>query len=100
MSYQLVDPRGEIRDTRSGEMARRPGQIPNKTRIGFLVNEVNRQAGPDFFAYSLVIEDELRRYVPDLEVVRDCKPVLSRPAERAMLDKFRDCRGVVSGLAK
>jgi hypothetical protein len=48
----------------------------------------------------LVIEDEMRKRIPDLEVFRDCKPVLSRPADEAMLLKFRDCRGVVSGLAK
>lgn len=100
MPYQLVDPRGEIREQRGTEMARRAGAIPPKPRIGFLINEINRQAGPDFTLYSIVIEEELRKRIPDLEVFRDCKPVLSRPAEPALLEKYRDCRGVVSGLAK
>ena len=99
MTYQLVDPRGEVHAT-AVTRAPRPGKIPRHPRIGFLINEINRQAGPDFFAYSLVIEDEMRKRIPDLEVFRDCKPVLSRPADEAMLLKFRDCRGVVSGLAK
>ena len=99
MTYQLVDPRGAVHGT-GVEPAHRPGKIPRHPRIGFLINEINRQAGPDFYAYSLVIEDEMRKRIPDLEVFRDCKPVLSRPADDAMLLKFRDCRGVVSGLAK
>ena len=35
-----------------------------------------------------------------LRVHRDAKPVLSRPADRAMLENYKQCRGVVSGLAK
>lgn len=99
MTYQLVDPRGEVHGA-AAEMARRPGAIPPRPRIGFLINEINRQAGPDFYSYSLVIEEELRKRIPDLEVFRDCKPVLSRPADDDLLRKYRDCRGVVSGLAK
>jgi len=51
-------------------------------------------------AYSLVLESLLRERFGTIRVHRDAKPVLSRPADRAMLDGYRHCRGVVSGLAK
>ena len=47
-----------------------------------------------------MIEDVLRQRYPKVDVVRDAKPVLSRPADQALLDKYRQCRGVVTGLAK
>ena len=74
--------------------------MPAPLPLGFLVNEVSRQTGPDFTGYTLVLEDLLRERGHDVRVVRDAKPVLSRPADRALLEKFRDCRGVVTGLAK
>ncbi len=99
MSYELVDPRGRTTADAATALAPRRGTA-GPLKVGFLINEVNRQAGPDFTAYSLVIESLLRERHPDVIVYRDAKPVLSRPAERAMLEAYRDCRGVVSGLAK
>lgn len=97
--YELVDPRGRVTD-RSRALTPRPNAIPDPLVVGFIVNEPNRSAGPDFTAYSIVIEEELRRRYANVQIVRDWKPVLSRPADEAMLEKFRHCRGVVSGLAK
>jgi hypothetical protein len=98
--YQLIDPRGEIDRTDSAALTPRRGAVPDHIEIGFLINEVSRQSGPDFTRYSLVIEDLLRERYPRVDVVRDAKPVLSRPADRALLEKYRSCRGVVTGLAK
>jgi len=100
MSFELVDPRGVHTDTTSSVLAPRRGSIPDHIEIGFLINEVSRQTGPDFTRYSLVAEDALRERFTRVDVVRDAKPVLSKPAERAMLEKYRHCRGVVTGLAK
>jgi hypothetical protein len=100
MTFQLVDPRGVTSAPERSQLARRPGAIPDRLVIGFLINEVSRQTGPDFTGYTYVFEDELRERHRDVHVVRDAKPVLSRPADRAMLEKYRDCRGVVTGLAK
>jgi hypothetical protein len=99
MTFELVDPRGRTEAAAAGSLAPRRG-IAGDLRVGFLINEVSRQTGPDFTAYSLVIESLLRERFGPLTVHRDAKPVLSRPAERAMLEAYRDCRGVVSGLAK
>lgn len=100
MSHPLVDPRGEVAGNDDIRPAPRAGAIPTRPRIGFLINEVSRQTGPDFTAYSLVLEQLLVARIGPIDVHRDAKPVLSRPADRAMLERYRDCRGVVSGLAK
>jgi hypothetical protein len=100
VTHELVDPRGQVRTPAGASLAPRPGCVPDRPKIGFLINEVSRQTGPDFTAYTLVLEDLLRARIGPLEVYRDAKPVLSRPADTAMLERYRDCRGVVSGLAK
>lgn len=100
MTYQLVDPRGEVARADRVRLAPRLGTVPPRPRVGFLINEISRQTGPDFTAYTLVLEQLLREHVGDIDVHRDAKPVLSRPAEPAMLERYRDCRGVVGGLAK
>ena len=100
MTFRLVDPRGTPHQPDGQSLARRLGAVPDHVEIGFLINEVSRQTGPDFTLYTHVIEDALRRKHRHLDVVRDAKPVLSRPAEQALLDKYRQCRGVVTGLAK
>jgi hypothetical protein len=100
MTFELVDPRGVVHDGGSAHLAPRsePGSGP--PRIGFLINEISRRTGPDFTAYTLVLEQLLAARLGPITVHREAKPVLSRPAERAMLERYRDCRGVVSGLAK
>lgn len=97
---ELVDPRGEVRRDESARLATRAGLDGDSPRVGFLINEVSRQTGPDFTAYSLVLEQLLTERIGPITVHREAKPVLSRPAEQAMLERYRDCRGVVSGLAK
>lgn len=100
MTYELVDPRGRTDAGNARSLAPRAGVIDADLTVGFLINEISRQSGPDFTAYSLVIESLLRERFGALTVHRDAKPVLSRPADRAMLDGYRHCRGVLSGLAK
>lgn len=100
MVFELIDPRGLTTSDRAVALAPRLGEVPAGARIGFLINEVSRQTGPDFTAYSFVLERLFTERFGPIAVHRDAKPVLSRPADRAMLDRYRDCRGVVSGLAK
>jgi hypothetical protein len=100
MTFRLVDPRGTTSSAERSQLAPRLGSMPDSQANGFLINEVSRQTGPDFTSYTYAIEDELRARHRHVHIVRDAKPVLSRPADRAMLEKYRDCRGVVTGLAK
>ncbi len=100
MTHELVDPRGRTDANNVRALAPRAGRVDADTTVGFLINEISRQSGPDFTAYSLVLETLLTERFGPLRVHRDAKPVLSRPADRAMLDGYRQCRGVVSGLAK
>ena len=99
MTFELVDPRGEPAHGAPVSLAARAG-AGKAPHVGFLVNEVSRQTGPDFTAYTLVLEELFTERLGPITVHRDAKPVLSRPADRAMLERYRDCRGVVSGLAK
>lgn len=100
MTYELVDPRGRTDASNAATLAPRTGFAGAPLTVGFLINEISRQTGPDFTAYSFVLESLLRERIGALAVHRDAKPVLSRPADKAMLDGYRHCRGVVSGLAK
>ncbi len=100
MTFKLVDPRGSPGRRDPSRLAPRLGAVPEDIEIGFLINEVSRQTGPDFTLYSLVIEEVLRSRYGQVDIVRDAKPILSRPADQALLDKYRRCRGVVTGLAK
>ena len=99
MIGELVDPRGEVVVT-AGELAPRRGHTQGPLTIGFLVNEFNPSSGPDFTRYTEVLEREFRHRLDVTAVVRQHKPVLSRPAGDEMLASFRACAGVVNGLAK
>ncbi len=96
---ELVDPRGEV-VVNHGELAPRRGHSRGPMTIGFLVNEFNPSSGPDFTRYTEVLEREFRHRLDVTAVVRQHKPVLSRPAGDDMLASFRACAGVVNGLAK
>ena len=99
MTEVLVDPRGTVADRRLAPAPRRP-RPDGGVRVGFLVNEATRHQGPDFYGYTLALEGALRgRLVVD-DVLRQCKPVLSRPAGDDLLATFRECAAVVNGLAK
>lgn len=102
MKFALVDPRGALVPNALPGLAPRLGAVPEDIEIGFLVNEISRRTGPDFTRYTEVLEDLIRRRHRHrrVVVVRDAKPVLSRPAEPSLLHKYRHCRGVVTGLAK
>ena len=96
---ELVDPRGEV-VVHEGQLAPRRGHTQGPLTIGFLVNEFNPSSGPDFTRYTEVLEREFRHRLDVTAVVRQHKPVLSRPAGDEMLATFRACAGVVNGLAK
>ena len=96
---ELVDPRGEV-VVSDGPLAPRRGHTQGPLSIGFLVNEYNPSSGPDFTRYTEVLAQEFRRRLDVTAVVRQHKPVLSRPAGDDMLASFRACAGVVNGLAK
>ena len=99
MALEIVDPRGRVQDSASN-LAARITAAGGPVRLGFLVNERTRNQGPDFFGYTLAIEAALRERLELAEVVRVCKPVLSRPAEPPQLEELRYVQGVVNGLAK
>ncbi|TFG97122.1 MAG: hypothetical protein E4H11_02370 [Myxococcales bacterium] len=97
---EIIDPRGLVAaHTRPG-LAPRRARAREGLRIGFLVNEQTRSQGPDFYGYTLALEEELRSRGALLDVVRVGKPLLSRPAEPALLDELRFVQGVINGLAK
>jgi len=94
---ELVDPRGELRAA-SQALARRPGPAAAR-RIGFLCNEPAHLSGPHFQPYTVVLEGAFRRLGVE-RFDREVKPVLSRPADEAQLERLAGCDGVVNGLAK
>ena len=96
---ELVDPRGRV-VVDDGALAARRGHTQGPLTIGFLVNEYNPSSGPDFTRYTEVLEQEFCHRLDVDAVVRQYKPVLSRPAGDDMLASFRACAGVVNGLAK
>jgi len=96
---ELIDPRGKelVVERR---LAPRRGSARGVTRIGFLSNEGEHLTGPHFPGYTRVLEASLRERLGPLEVHREIKPVLSRPAEPDMLAQFLEYEGVINGLAK
>ena len=99
LAGELVDPRGQV-VANDGDLAPRRGHTQGPLTIGFLVNEYNPSSGPDFTRYTEVLEQEFGYRLDVTAVVRQHKPVLSRPAGDEMLASFRACAGVVNGLAK
>jgi len=96
---KVVDPRGRVAGAERGlapRIERRRGEL----QVAFLVNEQSRNQGPDFFGYTLAIEGALRERLELGEVLRVCKPLLSRPAEPGQLEELRHVQGVINGLAK
>ena len=96
---EIVDPRGLVAGESSG-LAPRIGSAPGDLELGFLVNEQSRNMGPDFYGYTLAIEEALRQRLEGGGVGRVCKPLLSRPAELEQLEELRHVQGVINGLAK
>ena len=96
---QLVDPRGGqlAMDRR---LAPRRGARKSPPRIGFLSNEGEHLTGPHFPGYTRVLEAALRERLGPIEVHREIKPVLSRPAEPDMVAQFLEYDAVINGLAK
>jgi hypothetical protein len=98
---QLIDPRGRATATARSLAPRRGihrgSRVP---RIGFLSNEGEHLTGPHFPGYTRVIEAALRERLGPLDVRREIKPVLSRPAEPDMIAQFLEYDGVINGLAK
>jgi hypothetical protein len=99
VGIRLVDPRGAV-VVATAALAPRHPVPPGGVELGFLVNEATRHQGPDFFGYTVALEDALRARFPVAAVHRACKPLLSRPAGDDLLATYRSCSGVVNGLAK
>lgn len=98
MVIELVDPRGRPADRTGVRLAARPPRID---RLGFLVNESAQVAGPSFGRYANVLDTWLReRFALAAPSVVGFKPVLSRRADAALLDRYAECSAVVNGLAK
>lgn len=96
---ELVDPRGEAIAEQTG-LAPRVSSAEAIRRIGFLSNEPEHLTGPHFPGYTRVLEEALRARLGALEFRREIKPILSRPAEGEMIERFSGFDGVINGLAK
>jgi hypothetical protein len=99
---QLIDPRGKalVVDRHLAPRRWTTSGPDGVRRIGFLSNEGEHLTGPHFPGYTRVLEAALRARLGPLEVHREIKPVLSRPAEPDMIDQFLEYEGVINGLAK
>ena len=95
---ELVDPRGGSRPAPQA-LAPRPGPAEAR-RIGFLCNEPAHLSGPHFQPYTVALEAALRERLGVSRFDHEVKPVLSRPADDAQLDRLVGCDGVINGLAK
>lgn len=96
---ELVDPRGR-EETEETRLAPRVHRAEALRRIGFLSNEPEHQTGPHFPGYARVLERALRERLGIEEFHLEIKPVLSRPAEAEMIERFQGYDGVINGLAK
>ena len=96
---QLVDPRGRQLAVER-RLAPRRGTPKSPPRIGFLSNEGEHLTGPHFPGYTRVLEAALRERLGPIEVHREIKPVLSRPAEPDVVAQFLEYDAVINGLAK
>jgi hypothetical protein len=94
---ELVDPRGAPEDRVARALAPRADRL---ARVGFLVNEPGRASGPSFARYAEQLDVWLRDRLGVRETVFGFKPVLSRRADDALLDRYDECSAVVNGLAK
>ena len=96
---EIVDPRGAEPHT-SLQLARRPRR-DHLQRIGLLCNESSVAHGTMHFSRYLSI---LRRGLIDrlgpLQFMSETKPILTRPAEDAQLDRFLGWQAVINGLGK
>ena len=99
---QLIDPRGKevLLERRLAPRHWPTSGADGVRRIGFLSNEGEHLTGPHFPGYTRVLEASLRERLGPLDVRREIKPVLSRPAEPDMLAQFLEYEGVINGLAK
>jgi len=94
---ELVDPRGTPEPREVGALASRPRRL---VRVGFLVNEPGRVSGPSFGRYAEHLDGRLRDRLGVADTMTGFKPVLSRRADDALLDRYDECSAVVNGLAK
>jgi len=96
---ELVDPRGADASAAT-PLASRVGSPGALRRIGFLSNEQEHATGPHFPGYTRVLEQVLREKLGVNEFHLEIKPVLSRPADSEMIERFRGYDAVINGLAK
>ena len=96
---ELVDPRGDERGA-SRRLAPRALRPDAFRRIGFLSNEEEHATGPHFPGYTRVLAGVLRDRLGVDDFHLEIKPVLSRPADAEMIERFRGYDAVINGLAK
>ena len=96
---ELIDPRGPTESTTNtlATRVRSPGEL---RRIGFLSNEEEHATGPHFPGYTRVLSRVLHERLGIEDFHLEIKPVLSRPAETEMIERFRGYDAVINGLAK
>ena len=64
------------------------------------MNEPGRVSGPSFGRYAEQLDQWFRVRLGVVDSVTGFKPVLSRRADDALLDRYDECSAVVNGLAK
>ncbi|MBJ19585.1 MAG: hypothetical protein GY910_10335 [bacterium] len=96
---ELIDPRGHD-DSDIAQLAPRVRDPREIRRIGFLSNEQEHLTGPHFPGYTRVLERALHDRLGVRDFHLEIKPVLSRPADADMIERFSGYDGVINGLAK
>lgn len=96
---ELIDPRGP-QLAPALALAARPARDALR-RIGLLCNEASVAHGTlHLQRYFAILERALPARLGPLEFHRETKPILTRPAEHAQLDRFLGWQAVINGLGK
>ncbi|MCB0994556.1 MAG: hypothetical protein KDB21_05675 [Acidimicrobiales bacterium] len=99
MRIRLIDPRGELPLVSASLASRHERRRIH--RVGLLSNDPSRGQGSlDFRRYLGLVGAVLQERLGPIDLVRQVKPVLTRPAEHDQLEQLADCHAVVNGLAK
>jgi hypothetical protein len=96
---EIVDPRGP-RESRASALAprRAAGEL---RRIGLLCNEASVAHGTMHFSrYLRILQRVLPARLGAVEFITETKPILTRPADVAQLERFRGWHAVINGLGK
>ena len=96
---EIVDPRG-LAPTAALTLAPRP-RSGDLHRIGLLCNEASVAHGTMLFPrYLSILRPAIVARLGKVEFMSETKPILTRPAEEAQLDRFLGWQAVINGLGK